>query len=95
MTDPWLSRYSMLPPHIAPLQPHTPMHATYYEQSHVPQTLSNQPNVSLQWPESYERQALSPLIPGDGTQTRLLVEEKDAGIAEAQDTTVCFGMVSA
>jgi len=27
--------------------------------------------------------------------TRLLVEEKDAGIVEAQDTTVCFGMVSA
>ncbi|KAJ4007318.1 hypothetical protein NW752_007702 [Fusarium irregulare] len=91
--DPWLSHYSMLPAHIAPLQPHAPMHSTYYEQSLVPQTLSNQPNVSLQWPESYERQALSPFISGDSTQARLLVEEKDAGIAEAQDTTVCFGMV--
>lgn len=93
VTGPWPPHYSMHTAPIAPLQPHAPIHASYYDQSFVPQTLPNQANVSLQWPDSYERQTLSPFIPDGSTPPHLLVDES-SGTAEAQDTTICFGMVS-
>jgi hypothetical protein len=89
----WPLQYSIPPVPIAPLQAHTPMHASHYEQSLDAHTLSSQPNATLQWPESNERQALSPFTTGDSTSSQLRVEQ-DLSTAEARDTTVCFGMVS-
>lgn len=93
VNDTWPSQSSIPPAPIVPLQAHTPSHASYYEQSLVPQALPNQSHLGLQWPESHEREALSPFIPGGSAPPRLLADEFP-GTVEAQDITVCFGMVS-